>query len=499
MTRKTYGRSCISLILDALCVVIVVAAADVSRGSDGSVFWKVVVVVGLARFALAIAANGIDKAHQRGQQELRRERAKAILQALDEGRQAPRFALYLRSFQLDDWVPVANPRASDSILSLRRNLPSFISLEERIGRAFEESTTMVCLGTDSVGPGSASADDSRWWEDFQRLARRADFVLVFPAPSTGLCREVAFLASADMLGKVVWMLPPMLDDNSQFWSLAASAFDVVNVRLPVYDPQGFLFTLGSVGDGCFGPKRLTAFPNGKDAKLRAAVRSLVDGSLPPSDKPEVEPTMDEVLEDCAATALQGLKEGESFDCTMHLMTNHVVLEKDYSSNVAPCGPIISHVSREDDILSRLLESVELELVVGIGEMRAHIACGGIVRSRDDWFSFLGEFARLSRHIFVEPLERCGVADDLAAIREQECLHKVIAYMPPAVSCSRPVGARWEESRATLAKRGFSLPEYSNRGMLFGFDSSCATVSQTTIGPVGSFNVSSTLRGVGVRK
>jgi hypothetical protein len=471
MSKQTFSRSCGARILDLLSVAILIGAAMSNEGEFDGSFWTIVIAVGLIRGVLALASRASDEGNQERAQVSRDESAREIQKALERG-ESPRFGLFLRAFELEGQTLVDEPKRSRNILSINHNLPASVTLETRLARCMAPEIAIVSLGRlGHVGPGLLDTPDESWRQTFALMARAAAVILIFPAPSKGLCEEIATLGASDWLDKCVWLLPPNptghRDSSSEFWTLTASALGVIGIEIPRFDEGGLVFTLAFRGaSGGYRPSRVVPFPSGSDERLAACIRSISERAAPQAVPIDVEQTVDAMEELSVSESLSAARsDGRPF--WLHLMTNHAALESPDSSKIATVGPILAHTSAEDKV------EYSLQIALGpvmLGERKAHIASGKLASSAESWEQLLEEACVLATHVLLSPLAREGLEEDVRVLRRAGCLAKCVIYMPMAdPGRTFDVASAWERSREQLELAGVHAPPHATLGGCFQLD------------------------------
>ena len=147
------------------------------------------------------------------------------------------YILYLRAFTQDGAVRIGN-----------------FDFEAVLTYSLSEVTDVVALGEKSgrLGPVELETTDETWEDRILELAKGARLIIMVPAATKNVAREVQILKDNALLSKCLFIAPP--EDKAKGSSEQASRWAAMlgfgifaTLDIPAYLPSGFLFRLNEAG------------------------------------------------------------------------------------------------------------------------------------------------------------------------------------------------------------------------------------------------------------
>ncbi len=166
----------------------------------------------------------------------------------------PPFAVYLRPFSVTGRLMVSNRRL--------RGLPFMpryyaheaeMEFERVLAAALPPGLPLLALGRpgEAIGAGRIAVSDEVWRAMFWQLTDGARWIVMIPSDQGETRWEVQQLVSRQLLGKTVFVMPPVLKrggiDVSDYWRQVRTGLVADGVSLPAYTPAGQVFRLGGSG------------------------------------------------------------------------------------------------------------------------------------------------------------------------------------------------------------------------------------------------------------
>ncbi len=140
---------------------------------------------------------------------------------------------------------------------------------------------LIALGRqgEAMGAGRIATDDAKWQTDIRVLMDRARAILCVPSDRPGTMWEMDTLKTANLLHKVIFIMPPRSKgdlDTKERWELARQALIGHGLEPPPYDNRGLLFEVGPDGRICNIEPMLLTSPR----QVRKSLQRLLsyDGS-----------------------------------------------------------------------------------------------------------------------------------------------------------------------------------------------------------------------------
>ena len=197
----------------------------------------------------------------------------------------PEFYLYLRAFETTGRLHVP------LFLRLRRysvGLRQLVTddVESYVSDAIRKVGPLIALGRagEAIGAGRIVTNDEKWQADIRVLMDRARAILVVPSDRPGTMWEMDTLKTANLLHKVIFIMPPRSKgdlDTRERWELARQALIGHGLEPPPYDDRGLLFEVAPDGRICnIEPMLLTSPRQVTEVAEAAAVIRRVDGRFP---------------------------------------------------------------------------------------------------------------------------------------------------------------------------------------------------------------------------
>jgi hypothetical protein len=211
----------------------------------------------IASSALLLLGKALTVLARRYEQRRRDRRAAALVARLldmPDSAPVPPYVVYLRPFATTGRLTIANPKPRWLPL-----LPSFfahettLEFETVLSEALQPDLSLVALGRpgEHVGAGRIAVTDDDWKQVFQRLVKKARWIVMIPSHEGETGWEVRQLVAQEYLGKTVFLMPPTLRpgsvDIAAHWSEARARLAHDGVHLPPYTGAGQLFRLGWQG------------------------------------------------------------------------------------------------------------------------------------------------------------------------------------------------------------------------------------------------------------
>jgi hypothetical protein len=240
-----------------LLAAVVVLAHTLMRNDPFTRDALTIDVTVIASAVLLLLGKTLTVLAQRYEQRRRDRRAATLVSRLLEmpdSASVPPYVVYLRPFATTGRLAVANPKPRWLPL-----LPSYfaheatLEFETVLSEALQPDLSLVALGRpgEHVGAGRVAVTDDDWKQAFQRLVRRARWIVMIPSHEGETGWEVRQLVAQEYLGKTVFLMPPTLRpggvDIAAHWSEARARLAPDGVHLPAYTGAGQLFRLGWQG------------------------------------------------------------------------------------------------------------------------------------------------------------------------------------------------------------------------------------------------------------
>lgn len=211
---------------------------------------------------LGLILNEVRKAEHQGEMAKRAARASALSSRLLEAHEGshPPFALYLRPF-------VSTGKLDTQYVSEEADA---LDLETVLSYAVMPKLCLIGLNRPQeqaiVGAGYVYGADQGWFDRFQKLARSATAIFLFPSARAGTLDEMQWIIDNRAFGKCVFLMPETVTgkgyqayasspspvrlyeermyDHAPDWARTrAAVFERVKIRLPEYQGSGAAFTL----------------------------------------------------------------------------------------------------------------------------------------------------------------------------------------------------------------------------------------------------------------
>lgn len=178
----------------------------------GAALWKVGPAAPLPAIAAAsvlgiLAQVSYRHAAERGQRR-RDDRAARLIEAISD-QHPPRFALYLRSFQVTGKLPTGR-KDTDTRLGTNPFMPGDpIDFETELAEALEKEMPLYGLGLpgEHIGAGRILTDDATWQAKAQALIRDAELVILIPSARSGTLWEIRHILDNGYETKTIFVMP----------------------------------------------------------------------------------------------------------------------------------------------------------------------------------------------------------------------------------------------------------------------------------------------------
>ena len=124
-----------------------------------------------------------------------------------------------------------------------------------MSNAIRQIGPLIALGRagEAIGAGRITTDDEKWQTDIRVLMDRARAILAVPSNRPGTMWEMETLRTANLLHKVIFVMPPRSKgdlDTRASWEHAREAMTGHGLEPPAYDDRGLLFEVGPDGRIC---------------------------------------------------------------------------------------------------------------------------------------------------------------------------------------------------------------------------------------------------------
>lgn len=166
----------------------------------------------------------------------------------------PEFYLYLRAFETTGRMHAPLfLRLRQYSVGLNRLVTD--DVESYVSNAIRQIGPLIALGRagEAIGAGRITTDDEKWQTDIRVLMDRARAILAVPSNRPGTMWEMETLRTANMLHKVIFIMPPRSRgdlDTRASWEQAREAMTGHGLEPPAYDDRGLLFEVGPDGRIC---------------------------------------------------------------------------------------------------------------------------------------------------------------------------------------------------------------------------------------------------------
>ena len=193
----------------------------------------------------------------------------------DPAAPVPDFYLYLRAFETTGklHVPLYLRVRRKCIWVAQRlvtdDVESFVSLS--VGRG----APLIAFGRpgEAIGAGRIVTDEESWKKHILVLMRRAKGILLVPSDRPGTLWEMKALRQEGLLGKVVFIMPPLSKgefDTQERWNSARAIMATHGLEAPEHQERGMLFAVGADGKVSNAEPLLLSSPR----KIRKSVTRL---------------------------------------------------------------------------------------------------------------------------------------------------------------------------------------------------------------------------------
>ena len=184
--------------------------------------WNPWAVIPIGTLWLLLIANPERKALQKKQEA----RAKTIHDAVLNGKDAPRFVLFLRSFGSDGTLMTQSTQS----------IGQKHDFEEILALAIErDGMSLVAAGKpgEEVGAARVKLSEEDWRQDVTCLIRKAAIVFLLPNQNPGTWWEIEFIVKDHYLFKTVFIMPEtIIVDERPGGGAIASSPDELEGRIP---------------------------------------------------------------------------------------------------------------------------------------------------------------------------------------------------------------------------------------------------------------------------
>lgn len=211
-----------------------------------------------------------------------------------------RFALYLRPFTIDKKIRVRSISSSrlPHIRIIHWLLRDRVNYDYQLKEEFEALVGITLLsfdGSDNPGAAHLRSTHVKWFEDFRRLAPRAEAIVIVPGIDRGILDEVRWLKSNDLLDNAIFLKPKGYPKRR--WEELKRQYEVEGFHgVPGYSFKEISFRIDATGrcfEECPWPRRYTI--NGFERAVVKRRRLLLHRPLDGSNDSGLAPLPDDVI------------------------------------------------------------------------------------------------------------------------------------------------------------------------------------------------------------
>jgi uncharacterized membrane protein YgcG len=158
------------------------------------------------------------------------------------------FTLFLRSFQQDETLFVANVDFEAVLVYLIGQISEIVALDRK---------------DDNIGAAKLRVPDEKWQEAVSDLAGKASLIVIIPHDSVGVIWEIQHLLKSKLMHKAFFIMPPVAFLRKQasglgspmdaerpiklIWDNLLNNSEISSAEIPPYFPQGCIFSLNDDG------------------------------------------------------------------------------------------------------------------------------------------------------------------------------------------------------------------------------------------------------------
>ncbi len=161
--------------------------------------------------------------------------------------------LYLRPLLSAGHLQLRNQCLHDAFRAGYRSEADNITLEALLYRAIAVEMNFISLGGRPEDYGATrmimAAGGTEWQSTLKLFEQEADLILMVPHLSEGVRWEVELLCERRSLGKTLFVMPPLATDVDvpRLWAEASPMMSECGLDVPLYQPDGNLFSFGPDG------------------------------------------------------------------------------------------------------------------------------------------------------------------------------------------------------------------------------------------------------------